>query len=244
MKKASFGIRFTFFLIFCIIATGCGGSGPSESLINKFVDAIAAEKGIASEKEIEDAIEDVIENIIETGSIVGTIVDSNTGLGIAGATVMTSPSTGTFITDINGAFVINEIDPATYTVTAYANDYHSNSVSCSVESGLSVTTNIELVSTGGSFSRNVLPIFSVNCAIAGCHNDEAAAGKLRLNSYSAVMTGGKSGAVIYPFDSRTSRLVKRIKGIETPRMPLDREPLAPADQGLMVNWIAGGARND
>ena len=102
MKKASFCIRFTFFLIFCIMVTGCGGSGPSESLINKFVDAIAAEKGIASEKEIEDAIEDVIENIIETGSIVGTILDSNTGLGIAGATVITSPSTGTFITDING----------------------------------------------------------------------------------------------------------------------------------------------
>lgn len=243
MKKASFCIRFSFFLIFCIIATGCG-SGTNKGLINSFVDAIAAEKEITAEKEIEDVIEDAIESIIKTGSIVGTILDLNTGLGIASATVMTSPSTGTFITDINGAFVINEIDPGSYTVTAYANDYRSNSVSCSVESGLSVTTNINLNSTGGSFSRNILPIFSLNCAISGCHNDETAAGGLRLNSYSAIMTGGKSGAVVYPFIAKGTRLVDRIIGTETPRMPRDRAALSPADQGLIVNWLANGARNN
>lgn len=178
------------------------------------------------------------------GSIVGTIIDSQTGIGIAGATVVTSPSTGSVITDINGAFSINDVNAGVYTVTAHASDFNSNSVTCSVDSGLSVTTNIVLVSTGGSFSRNILPIFTVNCAISGCHNDSAAAGRLRLNSYSAVMTGGKSGAVIYPFDSSTSRLVKRIKGTETPRMPLDRASLSTADQGLISNWIAGGARNN
>jgi uncharacterized lipoprotein NlpE involved in copper resistance len=178
------------------------------------------------------------------GSIVGTIIDSQTGIGIAGATVVTSPSTGSVITDINGAFSINDVNAGVYTVTAHASDFNSNSVTCSVDSGLSVTTNIVLVSTGGSFSRNILPIFTVNCAISGCHNDSAAAGRLRLNSYSAVMTGGKSGAVIYPFDSSTSRLVKRIKGTETPRMPLDRASLSTADQGLITNWIAGGARNN
>lgn len=178
------------------------------------------------------------------GSIVGTIIDSQTGIGIPGATVVTSPSTGSVITDINGAFSINDVNAGVYTVTAHASDFNSNSVTCSVDSGLSVTTNIVLVSTGGSFSRNILPIFTVNCAISGCHNDSAAAGRLRLNSYSAVMTGGKSGAVIYPFDSSTSRLVKRIKGTETPRMPLDRASLPTADQGLITNWIAGGARNN
>ncbi|MDD3000310.1 MAG: carboxypeptidase regulatory-like domain-containing protein [Candidatus Riflebacteria bacterium] len=178
------------------------------------------------------------------GSIVGTIIDSQTGIGIAGATVVTSPSTGSVITDINGAFSINDVNAGVYTVTAHASDFNSNSVTCSVDSGLSVTTNIVLVSTGGSFSRNILPIFTVNCAISGCHNDSAAAGKLRLNSYSAVMTGGKSGAVIYPFDSSTSRLVKRIKGTETPKMPLDRASLSTSDQGLISNWIAGGARNN
>lgn len=178
------------------------------------------------------------------GSIVGTIIDSQTGIGIPGATVVTSPSTGSVITDINGAFSINDVNAGVYTVTAHASDFNSNSVTCSVDSGLSVTTNIVLVSTGGSFSRNILPIFTVNCAISGCHNDSAAAGRLRLNSYSAVMTGGKSGAVIYPGDSSTSRLVKRIKGTETPRMPLDRASLSTADQGLISNWIAGRALNN
>jgi hypothetical protein len=178
------------------------------------------------------------------GSIVGTIIDSQTGIGVPGATVTTSPSTGSVITDINGAFSINDVNAGVYTVTAHASDYNSNSVTCSVDSGLSVTTNIVLVSSGGSFSRNILPIFSVNCAISGCHNDGAAAGQLRLNSYAAVMAGGKSGAVIYPGDSSGSKLVKRIKGTETPRMPLDRPALSTADQGLIANWIAGRALNN
>ena len=79
------------------------------------------------------------------GSIVGTIIDSQTGIGIAGATVVTSPSTGSVITDINGAFSINDVNAGVYTVTAHASDFNSNSVTCSVDSGLSVTTNIVLV---------------------------------------------------------------------------------------------------
>ncbi len=178
------------------------------------------------------------------GSIVGTIVDSQTGVGISGATVVTSPSTSSVITDINGRFTIPDVESGVYTLTAHASDYNSNSVTVSVEGGTSVTTNVVLVSTGGSFSRNILPIFTVNCAIAGCHNDNSAAASLRLNSYSNVLKGSKAGAVIYPYDASTSKLIKRIKGTETPRMPKDRASLSTSDQSLIANWINGGSRNN
>ncbi len=178
------------------------------------------------------------------GSIVGTVVDSQTGIGVAGATVMSSPVTVSVTTDINGNFSIPDVEPGVYTVTAHASDFNSNSLTVSVDSGLTATTNIVLVSMGGSFSRNILPILNVNCAIVGCHNDSAAAGGLRLNSYQNLMRGSRYGAVILPYDAQGSKLVKRIKGVETPRMPKDRPSLSTSDQGLISNWINGGARNN
>lgn len=178
------------------------------------------------------------------GSIVGTVVDSQTGIGVSGATVVTSPSTSSVITDINGCFTISDVEAGVYTLTAHASDFNSNSLTVSVDSGTSATTNVVLVSTGGSFSRNVLPVFTVNCAISGCHDDNSAAASLRLNSYQNVLKGSKSGAVIYPYDSSTSKLIKRIKGTETPRMPKDRSTLSTSDQSLLANWISGGARNN
>lgn len=178
------------------------------------------------------------------GSIVGTVVDSQTGIGISGATVVTSPSTSSVITDINGCFTISDVEAGVYTLTAHASDFNSNSLTVSVDSGTSATTNVVLVSTGGSFSRNVLPVFTVNCAISGCHDDNSAAASLRLNSFQNVHKGSKSGAVIYPYDSSTSKLIKRIKGTETPRMPKDRSTLSTSDQSLLANWISGGARNN
>lgn len=178
------------------------------------------------------------------GTIIGTVVDSQTGIGIAGATVMSSPVTSSVITDINGKFSMPDIEPGVYTITAHGTDFNSNSLTVSVDSGLSATAHIVLVSMGGSFARNILPILNVNCAMVGCHNDGAAAGGLRLNSYQNLMKGSRNGAVVFPYDAQSSKLVRRIKGTETPRMPKNRPALSTADQGIITNWINGGARNN
>lgn len=178
------------------------------------------------------------------GSITGTIVDSQTGIGVHAASVMTSPSTTTVLTDINGNFTIPDIESGVFTVTAHATDYNSNSVTVTVDSGMTANTSVVLVSTGGSFARNVLPVFMVNCSITGCHDDSTAASGLRLNSYANVMKGSRYGAVIFPYDAQNSKLVRRIKGIETPRMPKNRPALSTSDQGLIANWVNGGARNN
>jgi hypothetical protein len=178
------------------------------------------------------------------GSIVGTVVDSQTGIGVSGATLLTSPSTTTVTTDINGNFAIPDVQPGVFTVTANATDYNSNSVTVTIDSGLTATTNITLVSMGGSFARNILPVFLINCSITGCHDDGSAASGLRLNSYTNVMKGSRYGAVVYPYDAQNSKVVKRITGVETPRMPKNRPSLSTSDQGLIANWINGGARNN
>ncbi|HOY68545.1 MAG TPA: carboxypeptidase regulatory-like domain-containing protein [Candidatus Ozemobacteraceae bacterium] len=178
------------------------------------------------------------------GSISGTIVDSQTGIGVAGASVLTSPSTSTVNADINGHFTISDVEPGVYTVTANAADYNSNSITVTVDNGLTATTNLTLVSMGGSFSRNILPILMVNCSIVGCHDDATAASGLRLNSYTNLMKGSRYGAVVYPYDAQSSKLMRRIKGTETPRMPKNRSALSTSDQGLIANWINGGARNN
>jgi len=178
------------------------------------------------------------------GSIVGVIVDSQSGIGVAGASVMTSPTTSSVLCDINGNFSLADIQPGVYTVVANATDYNSNSVTVTVDSGTTATVNVTLVSMGGSFARNILPIFIVNCSIVGCHDDSTAGAGLRLNSYTNVMKGSRYGSVIYPYDAQTSSLIKRIKGIETPRMPKNRSALSTSDQGLISNWVNGGARNN
>lgn len=178
------------------------------------------------------------------GTITGTVVDSQTGIGVHAASVMTSPSTTTVLTDINGNFTIPDVEPGVYTITVHATDFNSNSVTVTVDSGMSANTSIVLVSMGGSFARNILPILTINCAIVGCHDDSTAGAGLRLNGYSNVMRGSRYGAVVYPYDAQNSKLVRRIKGLETPRMPKNRPALSTSDQGLIANWINGGARNN
>ncbi|NLM16208.1 MAG: hypothetical protein GX221_00620 [Candidatus Riflebacteria bacterium] len=178
------------------------------------------------------------------GTLQGTVVDSQTGIGIAGATVTTTPATQTVTADINGRFTIYDVEPGVYTVLAYANDFNSNSYTVSVDGGMTANTNVVLVSTGGSFSRNVLPILSVNCSIIGCHNDASNASGLRLNSYENIMKGGRQGGVVYPYNASRSPLIQRIKGTVTPRMPHNRAALSTADQALLINWIEGGARDN
>ena len=178
------------------------------------------------------------------GSILGTVVDSQTGIGVSGASIMTSPSTSTVLTDVNGTFSLPDVQPGVYTVTASAQDYNSNSVTVTIDSGLTGQTQLTLISQGGSFARNILPIFLVNCSIVGCHDDSTAVSTLRLNSYTNVMKGSKYGAVVFPYDAEASRLMRRIRGTETPRMPKNRAALSTHDQGLIANWINGGARNN
>lgn len=214
-----------------ICLAGCGGSSDTNIYING-----EDLKGYQSHQNNS--------NHSNTGNITGTVVDSQTGIGIANAIIQTNPSVGTFTTDYSGNFIIDDVKVGTYTITAIADDFNKNSLSIYVKADKTISATVVLVSAGGSFSRNVLPIFKINCAIAGCHDDSSAAASLCLTNYQNIYKGSASGAVINPYDSSTSMIIKRIKGTMTPKMPLYGLSLSVSDQSLIANWISGGAINN
>ncbi len=90
------------------------------------------------------------------------------------------------------------------------------------------------------FARDIQSIFAASCN--ACHNDKKASGQLRLDLKTLAMKGGISGAIIVAGDSKSSRLVARIKGEggET-QMPLKAEALKPVQIALIARWIDEGA---
>src|SRR5436309_14995488 len=91
-----------------------------------------------------------------------------------------------------------------------------------------------------SYSRDVAPIFAMNCN--SCHGDAETAGGLELRTYAALM---KSGAIV-PGDPDGSQVVQFIEGRrgEEHRMPLGETPLTADQIGRIRGWIAEGAPED
>ena len=89
---------------------------------------------------------------------------------------------------------------------------------------------------------DVEPIFQERCII--CHNGPGAPKKLQLTSYDLVMKGSENGAVVKPGNLEESELIKRLRGIRLPRMPLTGPPwLSEKEIQLFEKWIAAGALN-
>ena len=85
-----------------------------------------------------------------TGNIRGSVAESGTGDAIEGATITTDPPTKTVFTDSEGGYMIVDLEPGAYTVTASKDGYNSGTKSVSVIAGEDVQANISLTPTGGS----------------------------------------------------------------------------------------------
>lgn len=94
-----------------------------------------------------------------------------------------------------------------------------------------------------SYSAEIQPIFNSNCAGSQCHIGGTANG-LSLASYSSLMQGGNSGAVVIPGDPDNSIIIRRLEGAIQPQMPFGRSPLPQATIQLIRDWIAQGAHNN
>ncbi len=102
----------------------------------------------------------------------------------------------------------------------------------------------------GSFPPAIDSILHKHCAIPGCHvpdEDEHLRlihndGGLDLTSWSGLFRGGAHGAVIVPYQSRFSDLVKHISGESSSRMPpAGYDTLSPFDVQRIIDWIDEGA---
>lgn len=94
-----------------------------------------------------------------------------------------------------------------------------------------------------SYSSDIQPIFDANCAGSNCHVGGMANG-LSLESYTSLMNGGNSGAVVLPGNPDGSIIVRRLEGNIQPQMPLGGSPLPQDDIQLIRDWISEGAHDN
>ncbi len=89
--------------------------------------------------------------------------------------------------------------------------------------------------------QEVAPIVNERCII--CHNGPTAPRGLQLTGYKNILQGSENGPVVNPGDPASSELIKRIKGVSTPRMPLTGPPFLSDEQiALIEQWVAQGAK--
>lgn len=87
--------------------------------------------------------------------------------------------------------------------------------------------------------EEVAPIFAENCV--ACHGGEDAVLGLRLDSLDGIRRGSENGPVAVPGEPADSELVRRIKGLIEPRMPLTGPPFLEDSQiAVIEDWIAAG----
>jgi uncharacterized membrane protein len=87
---------------------------------------------------------------------------------------------------------------------------------------------------------DVAAIFNRQCVT--CHSGRKPAERLRLDTYAGIMAGSKNGPVVVAGDPEKSELVRRIRGVSKPRMPLKGPPwVSEEDTALIEQWIATGA---
>ncbi len=103
-----------------------------------------------------------------------------------------------------------------------------------------------------SFSADIQPIFTANCALGGCHGGGAGQAGLLLSSglaYANIVnvasTEDPAKKRVLPGDVANSYLVLKIEGNQTSgtRMP-PAGPLAASVIQNIKNWISKGAKNN
>lgn len=85
----------------------------------------------------------------------------------------------------------------------------------------------------------IAPILNTQCVM--CHSGKHAAASLSLDSYGSILKGGQTGKVVKAGDPAASELIKRLKGIRQPRMPMTGPPfLSTAQIAQFESWIEAG----
>jgi len=89
-----------------------------------------------------------------------------------------------------------------------------------------------------TFDDDVVAVFRQRCG--SCHNPDKKAGGLDLTSYSGLMAGGGSGAVVEAGDAGASYLYQLITHQSEPKMPPDAPPIPEPEAAVVKRWIDGG----
>lgn len=93
-----------------------------------------------------------------------------------------------------------------------------------------------------SFRNQIQPLLSSRCG--ACHGGTTPAAGLSVGSLAALVRGGGHGPSILPDKPDDSLLIRYVRGLQTPRMPLNAPALTVDDVHLLREWIVAGARDD
>ena len=92
------------------------------------------------------------------------------------------------------------------------------------------------------YVMRVAPLFEERCS--GCHGERRQKGKLRLDTFAAVIRGGRSGSVLDAKNHGQSELVRRITlpaSNDKAMPPEDKKPFAMDEITVIKLWVAAGA---
>lgn len=82
------------------------------------------------------------------------------------------------------------------------------------------------------------PFFAERCT--ACHAGEGAPLGLHLDSYEGALAGSENGPVLVAGDPEGSELVRRVRGLSEPRMPLVGDPLTEDEIARIEAWVLAG----
>lgn len=93
------------------------------------------------------------------------------------------------------------------------------------------------VTDGAVGYADLAPILQSRCVV--CHSGASAPLGLRLDSLAALLEGSRNGPVVKAGEPRASELIRRLKGLSQPRMPMTGPPfLDDAEIARFERWIA------
>lgn len=89
------------------------------------------------------------------------------------------------------------------------------------------------------FNEKVFPIFEEVCF--ECHGEKRQRGDFRMDSYQAMLLGGKSGLPVFVAGNPdASRMIQAVRREGELKMPPDEE-LWPEDVAILEEWVKRGA---
>ena len=93
-----------------------------------------------------------------------------------------------------------------------------------------------------SFSKDLVPLFTANCALSGCHGDGGHAPDLVASkAYTSLMNDPD---FVLVKDPENSTIYLRLTGKLSPAMPMGK-PTNPSNiNGLVLAWIKQGAKKN
>ena len=90
-----------------------------------------------------------------------------------------------------------------------------------------------------TFAKDIQPVLEKSCW--SCHSADLKLAELDLSTREATLQGGAHGAVLVPGSAEKSKLYRMAAGLDQPKMPMQGDPLKPAELAALKTWIDQGA---